>query len=173
MRIAHFIQRYPPALGGSEAYFARLSRFLAARGDSITVFSTNALDLAAFWSPAARCLPPGIMDESGVEVRRYSLLRWPGRRWFLKPLSLIPLRAWQQLTLPCNPIAPRMWSDAGKTRSDFELVHAAAFPYAFPMACGLRMARRQKVPFVVTPFLHLGDPANPHDPVRRSYTNTQ
>ena len=24
MRVAHFVQRYPPALGGSEAYFARL-----------------------------------------------------------------------------------------------------------------------------------------------------
>src|ERR671936_159495 len=28
MRVAHFVQRYPPALGGSEAYFARLSRYL-------------------------------------------------------------------------------------------------------------------------------------------------
>src|SRR5438132_1398950 len=33
MRAAHFVQRYPPALGGSEAYFARLSRHLAAAGD--------------------------------------------------------------------------------------------------------------------------------------------
>src|SRR5439155_1157544 len=32
MRVAHFVQRYPPALGGSEAYFARLSRYLAAAG---------------------------------------------------------------------------------------------------------------------------------------------
>src|SRR5205807_1272984 len=42
MRIAHFIQRYPPALGGSESYFARLSRYLAAGGNEVTVFTTTA-----------------------------------------------------------------------------------------------------------------------------------
>src|SRR5262249_42287777 len=60
MRIAHFVQRYPPALGGSEAYFARLGRFLAAAGDNVTVFTTTALDLEAFWSRRGRCLPAGV-----------------------------------------------------------------------------------------------------------------
>ena len=55
MRVAHFIQRYPPALGGSEAYFARLSRYLAAQGDQVTVFTSNAVDLEAFWSRRGRC----------------------------------------------------------------------------------------------------------------------
>jgi len=49
-------------------------------------------------------------------------------------------------------------------------VHATAFPYAWPLTCGLRMARRQKIPFLITPFLHLGDPVNPRDATRRSYT---
>jgi hypothetical protein len=57
MRIAHFVQRYPPALGGSEDYFARLSRYLAASGDHVTVFTTTAVDLPAFWSTA---VPVGV-----------------------------------------------------------------------------------------------------------------
>ncbi len=170
MRIAHFIQRYPPALGGSEAYFARLSRFLAAAGDQITVFTSAALDLTAFWSPRGRCLPCGVSHEDGVEVRRYGLLRWPGRRYLLKPLSLVPIRRWQCLTLPCNPIAWAMWADAGRADRPFDVVHATAFPYAWPIACGLRLARRRGVPFVLTPFLHLGDPHDPRDRVRRAYT---
>jgi glycosyltransferase involved in cell wall biosynthesis len=170
MRIAHFIQRYPPALGGSEAYFARLSRFLSAAGDQVTVFTSAALDLKAFWSPWGRCLSPGVSHDNGVEIRRYGLLRWPGRRWVLKPLSLVPLRRWQCLTLPCNPIAWRMWTDAGRADQPFDLIHATAFPYAFPICCGLRLARRLGVPFVLTPFLHLGDPNDPGDPVRRQYT---
>jgi glycosyltransferase involved in cell wall biosynthesis len=169
MRIAHFIQRYPPALGGSEAYFARLSRYLAAAGDQVTVFTSTALDLEAFWSPRGRCLPSGVTHEDSVEVRRYRLLRWPGRRWILKPLSLVPLRRWQCLTLPCNPIAGRMWTDAGRVDRSFDVVHATAFPYAFPICCGLRLARRLGVPLLLTPFLHLGDPDNPRDPVRRQY----
>jgi glycosyltransferase involved in cell wall biosynthesis len=106
-----------------------------------------------------------------VEIRRYGLLRWPARRWFLKPLSLVPHRRWQCLTLPCNPIAPGMWADAGRPRQRFDIVHATAFPYAFPITCGLRLARRLGAPFFLTPFLHLGDPADPGDRVRRSYTS--
>ena len=50
LRVAHFVQRYPPALGGSEAYFARLGRYLVQGGDRVSVFTTTANDLAAFWS---------------------------------------------------------------------------------------------------------------------------
>ena len=45
MRVAHFIHRYPRAIGGAEAYFARLSSYLAQQGDRVTVFTTTALDL--------------------------------------------------------------------------------------------------------------------------------
>ena len=165
MRVAHFIQRYPPALGGSEAYFARLGRYLAAAGDEVCVFTTTAIDLDAFWSLRGNCAKPGRRIEDGVEVRRHSLIRWPGRQYFLKPLSLIPAHLWQCLTMPCNPIAPGMWS----VREDFDLVHVSAFPYGWPLACGLRLARRLGVPFVVTPFLHLGDAVDRADKTRRAY----
>jgi glycosyltransferase involved in cell wall biosynthesis len=169
MRIAHFIQRYPPALGGSEAYFARLSRYLTDAGDQVTVSTTNALDLDAFWSLSGRCLPTGASNEDGVEIHRHPLWRWPGRRYLLKAMSLIPHRPWQCLTLPCNPIAVGMWRMGARTDHSFDLVHATAFPYAWPIICGLRLARRLQAPFVLTPFLHLGDPDDPRDRTRRAY----
>ena len=174
MHVAHFVHRYPPALGGAEAYFARLSRWLAASGDEVTVFTTDALDLEAMRSPWGRRTPSGTTREDGVEVRRYPLWRMPGRRWLLKPLSLVPLRTWQALTLPCNPISLRMWSDAGRAVGaglprPYDVVHATAFPYAFPIACARRLARRCGAPFVLTPFLHTGDPDDPQDPTRRQY----
>lgn len=169
MRIAHFIQRYPPALGGSEAYFARLNRFFVEQGDHVAVFTSNAVDLEAFWSGAASVVSAGISVENDIELHRYPLLRWPGRRWLLKPFSMIPHRLWQCLTLPCNPICPAMWRDAGRSEFAFDVVHAAAFPYAWPIVCARRLARRLGVPFFLTPFLHLGDPANPADRTRRGY----
>jgi glycosyltransferase involved in cell wall biosynthesis len=182
MRLAHFVQRYPPALGGSEAYFARLSRYCAEHGDAVTVFTTNALDLDAFWSPSGSCTPAGVDMEAGVRVRRYPLWRMCGRRWLLKPLSLVPHRLWQCLTLPCNPISFRMWRDAaclpsssgrgaGGEGEHFDAVHASAFPYAFPIACGWRLARHLGIPFFLTPFLHLGDPDDANDRTRRGYTS--
>lgn len=173
MRVAHFIQRFPPALGGSESYFARLSRYLVSQGDQVTVFTSQAIDLEAFWSPESRCAPAGVTVEDEVEVRRYSLWRWPGRRYLLKALSLVPNRLWQCLTMPANPICPAMWRDAGRLALPFDVVHAAAFPYAWPICCGRRLARRLRIPFLLTPFLHLGDPSDPNDRTRRSYTASQ
>jgi glycosyltransferase involved in cell wall biosynthesis len=62
-----------------------------------------------------------------------------------------------------------MWRDAGRADVPFEVVHASAFPYAWVIACALRLARRLGIPFVVTPFLHLGDPARSGDRTRRAY----
>jgi glycosyltransferase involved in cell wall biosynthesis len=170
MRVAHFVQRYPPALGGAEAYFARLSRHLAAAGDRVSVFTTSALDLEAFWRSDRRQLPAGVTQEDGVEVRRYSpACRFRGRRYLLKALSLAPLRTWQLLTMPCNPIAPGLWRDAGRADAAFDLVHATAFPYGWILACARRLARRLRIPLLLTPFLHLGDPDNARDRSRRAY----
>jgi glycosyltransferase involved in cell wall biosynthesis len=171
MRVAHFVQRYPPALGGSEDYFARLSRHLAAAGDEVTVFTTTAVDLPAFWSTSGRCLRPGRRIEEGVEVRRYHLWHLPYQTRVLKALSFLPHRPWQCLTISCNPIAGRMWVDCGRAAERFDVVHATAFPYGWPLACARRLAQRLAVPFVLTPFLHLGDPADPRDRTRRAYTS--
>jgi glycosyltransferase involved in cell wall biosynthesis len=171
MRAAHFVQRYPPALGGSEAYFARLSRHLVDSGDAVTVYTTTAVNLEAFWSVRSPCLPASDLTVDGVRIRRFPLWRCPGRRYLLKPLSLIPHRLWQCLTMPCNPMAFGMWAEAGRASERVDVVHATAFPYAWPIACGWRLARRLRVPFCITPFLHLGDPDDPDDPVRRAYTS--
>ncbi|HEV8060701.1 MAG TPA: glycosyltransferase family 4 protein [Gemmataceae bacterium] len=169
MRAAHYVQRYPPALGGSEAYFARLSQYLAAQNVAVTVFTSNAQDLEAFWSRHARTLPAGCTQQDGIDIERYPLLRFPGRRYLLKALSLFPNREWRCLMLPCNPISLKMWNDAKGDNRTFDVVHATALPYAWPIVCALKRARRLHIPFFVTPFLHLGDPENPHDKTRRVY----
>jgi glycosyltransferase involved in cell wall biosynthesis len=63
-----------------------------------------------------------------------------------------------------------MWWQAHHYAEPLDAVHAIAFPYAFLAACGLKLARRRKVPFFLTPFLHFGDRHNRHDPIRKAYT---
>ena len=164
MRVALFVHRYPPASGGAELYAERLVKFHESQGDSVEVWTSTALDLNAMTGPG-RQLP-----ESRAEVRRYRPIGFPGRRYLMKALSLIPVRNWQCLTRPANPISPAMWRDAGRLPKRYDAVHALAFPHSFPAACGLRLARRLGVPFALTPFLHLGDPDDPSDRTRRQYT---
>ncbi len=206
MHVAHFVHRYPPAVGGCEAYVERLTRFLTAGGDAVSVWTSTAVDLEAMWRRGHRETPAGVMsaarapcpsslvengrvgevstqysvlstdpstppgEEGTTTVRRYPLLRFPGRRPLLKLLSLVPVPPWQALALPCNPVCPGMWRDSGRFTGPLDAVHAFAFPYAFPAACGFRLARRRGVPFLLTPFLHLGDPDDPGDRTRRQYT---
>jgi glycosyltransferase involved in cell wall biosynthesis len=170
MRIAHFIHRYPPAVGGSESWFARLSRQFAAWGDDVTIFTTNALDLDAFWSRRGCCVEAGTTVEDGVTVERHALWRAPCQRWLLRGLSLVPGERWRALTMSCNPLAPTLWRAAGRAGNRFDVVHAGAFPYAFVLLCARRLARALGVPFVLTPFLHTGDPDDPRDRTRRNFT---
>lgn len=171
MHVAHFIQRYPPALGGSETYFARLSRWLHDCGDGVTVWTSTALDLSAFWSADGKRTRPGIGDENGISVRRYSPSTWFARWHTLKALSLLPFPGWQCLTQAHSPIMPRMAYDVLRFDGPCDLVHASAFPYGWPLRCALALARSCKVPFLLTPFLHHGDPDNPSDKTRRAYTS--
>jgi glycosyltransferase involved in cell wall biosynthesis len=172
MHVAQFVQRYPPAIGGSEAYTARLCEYLAARGDSVSVWTTTAVELAELWRRGGEAAghPGPQVTLCGLSITRYRPLHFPGRRYVLKALSLVPVPPWQCLTVPCNPVCPAMWRDAGRHHGPLDAVHATAFPYSFPILCGLRLARRRGVPFLLTPFLHLGDPADPADRTRRQYT---
>jgi glycosyltransferase involved in cell wall biosynthesis len=171
MHVAQFVHRYPPALGGAEAWAERLSRYLVSKGDRVTVWTTTALDLPAFTRRGYRELPPGECEQDGVTVQRFApSFRWPGRRVLMKTASLVPVRPWQAMTQPWAPVSLDMWREAARPPADLGVVHAIAFPYAAIIQSGLRLARRAGVPFVITPFLHLGDPDDPRDPIRRAYT---
>lgn len=179
MHVAKFIHRYPPALGGAESYTARLCEFLADRGDDVRVWTTTAVELDEMWSGARLSRDVELVKtqhhDSTAPTRRpivapYRPLSFPARRFVLKALSLLPVRRWQCLTSPSNPICPAMWRDAEAHDGPVDVVHAAAFPYSFPIVCGLRLARGRGVPFFITPFLHLGDPEDSRDRTRRQYT---
>ncbi|QVL33075.1 glycosyltransferase family 4 protein [Telmatocola sphagniphila] len=169
LNLLHVIQRYPPAWGGSEAYFARLSRWLVERGHSVEVWTTDANDLSAFWNSKASRLPAGESFDGQVSIRRFPIDYWPLRRYLLKGLSLLPMPALKGWVLPVNPISFGMRKEAKITQKKFDAVHASAFPYLFPCLCGLKLARRLGCPFILTPFVHIGPWNDPNNAIRRAY----
>jgi glycosyltransferase involved in cell wall biosynthesis len=168
LRILNIIQRYPPAHGGSEAYFQRLSQWLARRGHHVTVWTTAARDLSAFWQPGYATFPIGMEQDGEVLVRRFGLQYIPARRYILKALSSLPIAAWQARTLPATPRCPTM-AKAVKKHNECDAVHATAFPYTHPIYCGWKLARRLDVPFLLTPFIHIGPWNEPENRLKRAY----
>ncbi len=70
LRLGVVVQRYGAAItGGSESLARALATRLAQGGDSVTVFSTCALDYVTWRNE----LPPGESDDAGVRVRRFAV----------------------------------------------------------------------------------------------------
>jgi glycogen synthase len=165
----HVIQRYYPFVGGSEEYFGVLSAYFAARGDRVTVYTTDAWDLEHFWAANKRRIDWGdeVREHAGVRIRRFAVRRpplwrlgYPVTRRLMTHLSdlAVPgseatLRAAGRL----SPWVPGLDRTLRKTNERFDLVHTANIALEGVILAAAAYCRRRDVPFVVTPFVHLGE----------------
>ncbi len=163
LRIAWFIHRYSPVVGGSEN-FARaiVSRFVA-RGDSVDVFTSDADDLTYFTHRnGGKVEAPRFSEVDGATVHRIQVRHIPAQRYVGKALSLLP--SWH---LRCQvgsylPILPDLLGDSeygsgtGSRTQKYDLAVGVAFPYTNFSYAAWKLARWSGCPFVVIPFLHLG-----------------
>lgn len=166
--LLHVIQRYYPFVGGSELYFGVLSEFFAARGDNVTVYTTDAFDLEHFWAPGKRVIPADAPTaRGGVTIRRFparrpTLWRWgyPVTRRLMTHLSDLPIRGREQLLRASGRFSAWVPALDRALRHDgarYDLVHAANIALEGPVLAAEAYCRRHDVPFVLTPFIHLGE----------------
>lgn len=168
-RLLHLIQRYYPFVGGSELYFGVLSERFAARGDAVTVFTTDAWDLEHFWAAGKRTIDWG--DETrrhnGVAIRRFPVRRpplwrlgYPVTRRLMTHLSPLPLPRNEAILRAAGMFSPWVPALGRALRDDaarFDLVHSANIALESLILDAEAYCRRWDVPLVVTPFVHLGE----------------
>jgi glycosyltransferase involved in cell wall biosynthesis len=170
MRILHIIQRYHPYVGGSELYFQELSERLARAGHRVEVWTTDAWDLDYFWSRKARRIPQARDTHNGVAIRRFPVRHLP--------LPSIYYRAWRRamaelsdLPFDATPLLYRMarmtpWVPAMRRAllalppGAFNLVHTTNIPFEAMIADAADYAERVRIPHIITPFTHLGEPGD-------------
>ncbi|MGI8858088.1 MAG: glycosyltransferase family 4 protein, partial [Thermomicrobiales bacterium] len=171
-RLLHIVQRYAPYEGGSENYMRELSERFAADGHAVTVLTTDAWDLEYFWNPAARRVnaPP---DETlnGARVLRFPVRHYPASSLGYRVLRRAMAEGSRLPRVPGGeailrrggrfaPWAPALHAWARRHATEFDLVHAANISIESTVIAGAGTARRGGVPFVVTPFVHLGSPGD-------------
>jgi glycosyltransferase involved in cell wall biosynthesis len=159
VKILHVVQGYPPAVGGTEHLFWRLSETLAAQfGDEVTVFTTNCTGGDAFADPSLPRLAAGETTIKGVRV-----VRFPVRARLSRALKLPQYLAYH-LRLPFNqylrtwyqgPIIPGL--TAAIRQSDADLVVASSFPLLH-MYTSLKAGHQSGKPVILCPGLHPEDP---------------
>jgi glycosyltransferase involved in cell wall biosynthesis len=130
LKVLHVVQGYHPAIGGTELLIQRVSEELVRSfGDEVTVFTTNAYNCEAFYSPSHPLMPSGVETINGVKVKRFRIFN------ALAPILGPVQRATFRWRLPLNqywrtiyggPIAPQMFLELTTCQAD--VVAAASFP---------------------------------------------
>lgn len=177
MKILYVIQRYAPYIGGAELVFQEIGERLAREGHAVTVYTTDAWDLERFWRADARAVALENETRRGVYIQRFpveylpfSALAFPALK---RSMALVAQLPWHRLPLlfrlaRYTPFVPTLDGALDTSSEHFDLVHAANISLESSVYAAYRFARRKQIPFLVTPFLHLGDSDDPR--VMRYYT---
>ncbi len=163
----HIVQLYYPVASGAARYFAEIGERLVAEGHQVTVLATDAYDLEYFWVPDRRRVAEPEEWHRGVRIVRLPVRRLPGsplaypllRRLMVElgriPGTLALLRRMALLTPRLPDLAPFL-----ARSGPFDLVHATNITLDFAVLPAFEYARRNSIPFVCTPFVHLGEPGD-------------
>lgn len=164
MRILFVTPAYPPFPGGGERYARSLAQVLVERGHRVTAVTSHAQTEQELWRGTKE---KHVITESldGVTVIRCPLRPFPGNRTGLLAwrkvmvlLSMLPgsqaatLR-WMARFIPTFSLLEQTL--AGLT-GRFDLVHSFNLSWEYTAIAGWQFARQHQLPFVVTPFIHLG-----------------
>lgn len=189
LRLLHVIQRYWPYVGGSEQYFQEVSERFARDGARVRVFTTDAWDIEHFWSAGRRHLPIsptakggieggyGFQIHAGVAISRFAVRRLPLVSALFYPVmrrgmaELSRLGGTERLLMQLarsTPLVPSLARALADDREGVDLVHVTNIPFDSLIYHSYRYAKRRKIPFIVTPFTHLGEADDTR--VRKYYT---
>lgn len=167
MKCLHIIHRYWPARGGSERFFEEISERLASDGHDVTVWTTDAIDIQHYWLSDKDRIDVASEEHNGVKIQRFNVKRFPKHAQALRALGKIPGLAAKSLFSFPSPLVPKMLASI-RTEERFDIVHATALPYDSLLYTAHMVSKRQGVPFVCSPFFHLGEEGA--EDVRKFYT---
>lgn len=165
MRFAHINHRYAPFVGGSERYMQEVSEALASDGHDVSVVTSNAFDLEYFWDRRRRAIDaPSQEILNGVAIHRVPVGHLPlgplvfqGSRRLMGEASRIPgipAEGYAQVSrrLPYMPALEQTLQSLGA----LDLIHVANIGIEGLGITGSRVARSLGIPYIFTPFIHLG-----------------
>jgi glycosyltransferase involved in cell wall biosynthesis len=166
MRILQVNAGYHPFIGGAQTYTQAMSKRFAAQGHDVTVVTTNAAEIEYFWNPRKRHVAPGREELNGAHVIRCRVSHLPGCPWsfyILRRLATIVARLPVNVTpllrrlAPYMPGVPDVESTLAALPGPFDLVHGVNVALEWPMLAAWHYARRHRIPFIATPFVHVGE----------------
>lgn len=165
MHIVHVVQLYHPVSSGSVQYFVEIGRRLAAEGHTVTVLTTTAYDLEAFWQSGRREIDSAYEFDRGCHIHRFPVERlgahpliYPVLRRLLVELGRIgaPVSLLRWLA-SLTPKAPAMVAWLAHHIDQIDVIHVTNVTLDSLVHPIVDLAIAHQVPVVMTPFIHLGE----------------
>jgi glycogen(starch) synthase len=169
VKFLHVIDRYFPAISGSEIYMQEIGERLALEGHAVSVYTTEAAELEYFWSNHQRPITARAEEHNGVQIQRFPVerlplarLTYPTLRRGMAALARLPVNTTPLLfqLSRWTPRVPALERGLESLDARFNLVHAVNISLDSIIFAASRFARRQHLPLVLTPFIHLGEPGD-------------
>jgi glycosyltransferase involved in cell wall biosynthesis len=158
VKVVHLIQRYPPAIGGSETWCREVCQHLAAVGDEIRVLTFDVIEEDEFWRdpPVERCVMRlgRLAWDNRVLVRRYKR-SLPVHALYHSLLKVV-LDRWLRIYL-YGPHSIEMYGRLLSAVRAADVVHLHTLPYPHNFF-GYLAARLRGKRVVITPYFHPGHP---------------
>ena len=161
---------YPPFVGGAQTYVQLLAESLVGDGHRVTVLTTNGGEVERVWNASKRALPAGVERINGVVVERLPLRHLPPSPVAYYLLRRLTVALAQVPAVPesllwglarFTPWVPALDIALARHTEPVDLVHGFAIPFESMLKPAADYAARIGVPFLVTPFLHIGEESDP------------
>ena len=158
MRVLHLIQRYPPAVGGSETWCREVSRYLSSVGDTVKVLTLDILDEEEYWRD-----PPWHQWTT-----RLGRLDWDGEVLIRRYRRSLPIHLVHHLLFKTvfdrglglyfyGPHSAEMYGQLYHETNAADVIHLHTMPYPHNFF-GYMAARVRRKRVVITPHFHPGHP---------------
>jgi glycogen(starch) synthase len=166
MRVLHTNAGYWPFVGGAETYLRAMSERLARDGHQVVVAASDATGVQNYWDPRRPRISEPEATLNGVQIVRCPVGHLPLAPWsfyllrrLATDLARLPLNTRPLLDrlAPWMPRVPALEATLEALAPGFDLVHGVNIALEWPLLAGWRYARRHGLPFVATPFVHVGD----------------
>jgi len=165
MRFLHTNAGYWPFVGGAETYLQAMCERLARDRHTVHVATTDAQSVQCFWDPRLPRATPPESELNGVRIVRSRVAHLPFSPWsfYLLRRAATDLARLPRLSRPVlerlaryMPHVPDLDAALERIPAGIDLVHGVNISLEWPLLAGRRYARRHGLPFVATPFVHVG-----------------